>query len=126
MADGKGIQGHRRSVAALESRRRSPREAHAGPGSRGLGAEARHARPRVEKRRRPDVADLHDLGTRDRGADRTAWQRELRLARSQTAWREREMKRLLALLVALTITAGCGYVQMRPKGGGQPTPYTPR
>jgi len=36
------------------------------------------------------------------------------------------MRRLLALLVALTITAGCGYVQMQPKNGGQPTPYTPR
>ena len=38
------------------------------------------------------------------------------------------MKRLLlALLVALTITAGCGYVQMQPKsGGGQPSPYAPR
>jgi len=38
------------------------------------------------------------------------------------------MKRLLlALLVALTITAGCGYVQMQPKSGGaQPTPYAPR
>jgi hypothetical protein len=36
------------------------------------------------------------------------------------------MKRLLALLVALTITAGCSYIQMQPKSGGQPTPYAPR
>ena len=37
-----------------------------------------------------------------------------------------EMTRLLALLIALTITAGCSYIQMQPKSGGQPTPYAPR
>jgi len=36
------------------------------------------------------------------------------------------MTRLLALLVALTLTAGCSYIQMQPKSGGQPTPYAPR
>jgi hypothetical protein len=37
------------------------------------------------------------------------------------------MTRLLAFLIALTITASCGYVQMQPKSGGaQPTPYAPR
>lgn len=35
--------------------------------------------------------------------------------------------RLLALLLALAITAGCSYIQMQPKSGGsQPTPYAPR
>jgi hypothetical protein len=38
-----------------------------------------------------------------------------------------EMTRLLTFLIALTITASCGYVQMQPKSGGtQPTPYAPR
>jgi hypothetical protein len=36
------------------------------------------------------------------------------------------MNRILALLVALTITAGCSYIQMQPKNGGQATPYAPR
>jgi hypothetical protein len=36
------------------------------------------------------------------------------------------MKRLLALLVALTITAGCSYIQMQPKGQDRPSPYAPR
>ena len=37
-----------------------------------------------------------------------------------------QMTRLLALLIALTLTAGCSYIQMQPKSGGQPTPYAPR
>jgi len=36
------------------------------------------------------------------------------------------MTRLLALLIALTIAAGCGYIQMQPKSGDRPTPYAPR
>src|SRR6266511_5159391 len=36
------------------------------------------------------------------------------------------MLRILALLVALTLTAGCSYIQMQQKNGGQPTPYAPR
>jgi uncharacterized protein YceK len=35
--------------------------------------------------------------------------------------------RILALLIALVLTAGCSYIQMQPKsGGGQATPYAPR
>jgi hypothetical protein len=36
------------------------------------------------------------------------------------------MMRILTLLIALAITAGCSYIQMQPKSGGQPTPYAPR
>jgi hypothetical protein len=37
------------------------------------------------------------------------------------------MRRILALLIALLLTAGCSYIQMQPKsGGGQATPYAPR
>ena len=37
------------------------------------------------------------------------------------------MARLLALLIALTLTTSCSYIQMQPKSGGaQPTPYAPR
>ena len=35
--------------------------------------------------------------------------------------------RILALLIALVLTAGCSYIQMQPKsGGGQATPYASR
>jgi hypothetical protein len=36
------------------------------------------------------------------------------------------MIRLIALLIAVAITAGCSYIQMQPKSGGQPSPYAPR
>jgi uncharacterized protein YceK len=38
------------------------------------------------------------------------------------------MMRIVALFIALVLTAGCSYIQMQPKsgGGGQATPYAPR
>jgi hypothetical protein len=36
------------------------------------------------------------------------------------------MIRLIALLIAVAITAGCSYIQMQPTSGGQPSPYAPR
>jgi len=34
--------------------------------------------------------------------------------------------RFLAVVLAFTLTAGCSYIQMQPKSGGQATPYAPR
>jgi hypothetical protein len=36
------------------------------------------------------------------------------------------MVRVLALLLAFTITAGCSYIQMQPKNEDRPAPYAPR
>jgi hypothetical protein len=36
------------------------------------------------------------------------------------------MIRMVALLLALTISSGCSYIQMQPKNGDRPAPYAPR
>jgi hypothetical protein len=53
---------------------------------------------------------------------------KVRLAEPLNGLETDRMTRFLVLLLALTISVGCGYVQMQPKSGdgGPPAPAVPR